>query len=399
MVQVSDQPARVQEAMDEQLRRALSRLDTFAIVSVQRLTISNLVIRYQAGYVHKSPMTGRSLLRIFSSDLAIDLGTANTLVYATGKGIVVDEPSIVALNKKTGKVESVGKDAKEMLGRTPGYMVAIQPMRDGVIADFDAAEEMLQSFIQKAHQRKRLVHPRIVMGIPSETTDVERRAVLDAAYRAKASEVHLVDQAMVAAIGAGLPVTEATGSMVVDIGGGTTDIAVIALAGIVYSRSVRVAGNLMDEKIIEHLRHEHSLVIGERTAETIKTEVGSAYPLDRPAIMEVKGRDLLKGIPRTVSVRDEEIRQVLAGCVSSIVRAIRVALERIPPELSADISDRGIVLTGGGSLLKNLDKRIQTETNLPVSLAEDPLTSVVLGTAKMLEDFSLLRKLAVSILN
>jgi len=344
-------------------------------------------------------MTSRSLFRMFSSDLAIDLGTANTLVYATGKGIVVDEPSVVAVNKKTGKVESVGKDAKQMLGRTPGYMVAIQPMREGVIADFDAAEEMLHTFIQKAHQRKRLVHPRIVMGIPSETTDVERRAVLDAAYRAKASEVHLVDQAMVAAIGAGLPVTEATGNMVVDIGGGTTDIAVISLSGIVYSRSVRVAGNLMDEKIIEHLRHEHNLVIGERTAEAIKTEVGSAFPMDRPASMDVKGRDVLKGIPRTVSVRDEEIRQALSGCVSLIVQAIRVALERIPPELSADISDRGIALTGGGSLLKNLDKRIQTETNLPVSLAEDPLTSVVMGTAKMLENFRLLRKLAVSILN
>lgn len=342
-------------------------------------------------------MTGRSLLRMFSSDLAIDLGTANTLVYATGKGIVVDEPSIIALNKKTGKVESVGNDAKEMLGRTPGHMVAIQPMRDGVIADFDAAEEMLQRFIHKAHHRKRLVHPRIVMGVPSETTDVERRAVLDAAYRAKASEVHLVDQAMVAAIGAGLPVTEATGNMVVDIGGGTTDIAVISLSGIVYSRSVRVAGNLMDEKIIEHLRHAHNLVIGERTAETIKTEVGSAYPSGQPSSMDVKGRDVLKGIPRTVSVRDEEVRQALSGCVLSIVQAIRVALERVPPELSADISDRGIVLTGGGSLLKNLDKRIQTETNLPVSLAEDPLTSVVMGTAKMLEDFSLLRKLAVSL--
>ena len=340
-------------------------------------------------------MTTRSLFRMFSSDLAIDLGTANTLVYATGKGIVVDEPSIVALNKRTGKVESVGKAAKEMMGRTPGYMVAIQPMRDGVIADFDAAEEMLQSFIQKAHQRKRLVHPRIVMGIPSETTDVERRAVLDAAYRAKASEVHLVDQAVVAAIGAGLPVAEATGNMVVDIGGGTTDIAVISLSGIVYSRSVRVAGNLMDAKIIEHLKHEHNLVIGERTAEIIKTEVGSAYPLGPPSSMEVKGRDVLRGIPRTVSVRDDEIRQSLSGCVSSIVQAIRVALERIPPELSADISDRGIVLTGGGSLLKNLDKRIQTETNLPVSLADDPLTSVVMGTAKMLEDFSLLRKLAI----
>jgi rod shape-determining protein MreB len=286
-----------------------------------------------------------------------------------------------------------------MLGRTPGYMVAIQPMRDGVIADFDAAEEMLHTFIQKAHKRKRLVHPRIVMGIPSETTDVERRAVLDAAYRAKASEVHLVDQAMVAAIGAGLPVTEPTGNMVVDIGGGTTDIAVISLSGIVYSRSVRVAGNSMDEKIIEYVKRQHNLVIGERTAEAIKMEVGSASPLNRPASMEVKGRDATAGIPRTVSVVDDEIRQALSGCISSIVQAIRIALERIPPELSADIGDRGIVLTGGGSLLKNLDKRIQIETNLPVSLAEDPLTSVVMGTAKMLGNFNLLRKISVSRLN
>lgn len=344
-------------------------------------------------------MTPLSFLRMFSSDLAIDLGTANTLVYATGRGIVVDEPSIVALNKRTGQIESVGKDAKEMLGRTPGHMVAIQPMRDGVIADFDAAEEMLHSFIQKAHKRKRLVHPRIVMGVPSETTDVEKRAVLDAAYRAKASEVHLVDQAMVAAIGAGLPVTEASGNMVVDIGGGTTDIAVVSLAGIVYSRSVRVAGNLMDERIIEYLKDEHNLVIGERTAEAIKMELGSAYPLDRPMNMEVKGRDVLRGIPRTVSVGDQEIRQALSGCVSSIIQAIRVALERTPPELSADISDRGLVLTGGGSLLKNLDKRIQTETNLPVSLADDPLTSVVMGTAKMLSDFNLLRKVSITSVN
>src|SRR5437762_13531085 len=337
----------------------------------------------------------RSLFSIFSSDLAIDLGTANTLVYARGKGIVVNEPSIVALNKNTGEVEAVGKEAKEMLGRTPGNIVAIKPMKDGVIADFKVTEKMLNYFIQKAHGRKMLVHPRIVIGVPSEITQVEKRAVMDSAYRAKASEVYLVEQAMVAAIGAGLPITEPSGNMVVDIGGGTTDIAVISLSGIVYSRSVRVAGNLMDEKIIEYLRHDHNLVIGERTAEAIKTEVGSAYPSDRPSSMDVKGRDVLKGIPRTVSGREEEIGQALSGCVSLIVQAIRVALERIPPELSADISDRGIVLTGGGSLLKNLDKRIQTETNLPVSLAEDPLTSVVMGTAKMLEDFSLLRKLAI----
>jgi len=258
---------------------------------------------------------------------------------------------------------------------------------------------MLHCFIQRAHKRKRLVHPRIIMGIPSEITDVEKRAVLDAAYRAKASEVHLVDQAMVAAIGAGLPVTDATGNMVVDIGGGTTDIAVISLAGVVYSRSVRVAGNSMDERIIEHLKRAHNLVIGERTAEAIKMELGSAYPLDRPSSMDVKGRDAAAGIPKTVSIVDDEIRQALSGCVSSIIQAIRVALERTPPELSADISDRGIVLTGGGSLLKNLDKRIQAETNLPVSLAEDPLTSVVMGTAKMLEDFTLLQKLSISRLN
>ena len=344
-------------------------------------------------------MNSRSFLRWFSSDLAIDLGTANTLVYATGKGIVVDEPSIVALNQRTGEVESVGKDAKEMLGRTPGNMVAVKPMRDGVIADFDAAEQMLHTFIQKAHRRKRLVHPRMIIGVPSETTQVEKRAVVDAAYRAKASEVHLVDQAVVAAIGAGLPVTEPIGNMVVDIGGGTTDIAVISLAGVVYSHSLRIAGNLMDDKIIEHLKYEHHLLIGERTAEAIKMEVGSAYPLDRPITFEVKGRDFVKGIPKTVTVDDTEIRKALSPCVTSIVQAIRLALERTPPELSADISDRGIVLTGGTSLLKNLDKRIHSETGLLVSLSEDPLTSVVLGTAKMLDDFKLLRKLSLAHLN
>jgi rod shape-determining protein MreB len=340
-------------------------------------------------------MNTPSFLRMFSSDLAIDLGTANTLVYATGRGIVVNEPSIVALNMKTGELESVGRDARDMLGRTPAYMAAIKPMRDGVIADFDAAEQMLQGFIQKAHRRKKLVHPRIIVGVPSETTQVEKRAVLNAAYHAKASEVHLVDQAMVAAIGAGLPVTEAIGNMVVDIGGGTTDVAVISLAGIVYSRSLRVGGNLMDDKIIERIKHEHNLLIGERTAETIKMEIGSAYPLDKPASIEVKGRDLIKGIPRTISIDDSEIRKAVEGAVSAIIQAIRVALESTPPELSADICDRGIVLTGGSSLLKNLDKRIQKETNLPVALAEDPLTSVVVGTAKMLEDFKLLRKLSI----
>jgi rod shape-determining protein MreB len=337
----------------------------------------------------------RSLFSIFSSDLAIDLGTANTLVYARGKGIVVNEPSIVAINKNTGEVEAVGKEAKEMLGRTPGNIVAIKPMKDGVIADFKVTEKMLNYFIQKAHNRKMLVHPRIVIGVPSEITQVEKRAVMDSAYRAKASEVHLVEQAMVAAIGAGLPITEPSGNMVVDIGGGTTDIAVISLSGIVYSRSVRMAGNQMDEAIMNYLKRKYNLLVGERTAEQIKMEIGSAYPLDKPLTMEIKGRNLIEGVPKTITVDDSEIREALSECVSTIMNAIRVALERTPPELSADISDRGIVLTGGGALLKNLDKRIREETGLPVSIADDPLCSVVLGTGKMLSDFKLLRKISI----
>ncbi len=337
----------------------------------------------------------RSLLSMFSSDLAIDLGTANTLVYAKGKGIVVNEPSIVSINKSTGEVEAVGKEAKEMLGRTPGNIVAIKPMKDGVIADFKITEKMLNYFIQKAHNRKMLVHPRIVIGVPSEITQVEKRAVMDPAYRAKASEVYLVEQAMAAAIGAGLPITEPCGNMVVDIGGGTTDIAVISLSGIVYSRSVRMAGNQMDEAIMNYLKRKYNLLIGERTAEQIKMEVGSGYPLDKPLTMEIKGRNLIEGIPKTITVDDSEIREALSECVSTIMNAIRVALERTPPELSADISDRGIVLTGGGALLKNLDKRIREETGLPVSIADDPLASVVLGTGKMLSDFKLLRKISI----
>ena len=337
----------------------------------------------------------RSLFSMFSSDLAIDLGTANTLVYAKGKGIVVNEPSIVAINKNTGEVEAVGKEAKEMLGRTPGNIVAIKPMKDGVIADFKVTEKMLNYFIQKAHNRKMLVHPRIVIGVPSEITQVEKRAVMDSAYRAKASEVHLVEQAMVAAIGAGLPITEPSGNMVVDIGGGTTDIAVISLSGIVYSRSVRMAGNQMDESIMNYLKRKYNLLIGERTAEQIKIEIGSAYPLDKPLTMEIKGRNLIEGVPKTITIDDSDIREALSECVSTLMNAIRVALERTPPELSADISDRGIVLTGGGALLKNLDKRIRDETCLPVSIAVDPLACVVQGTGKMLSDFKLLRKISI----
>ena len=333
---------------------------------------------------------------MFSSDLAIDLGTANTLVYVVGKGIVLNEPSLVAVNRKTRKVVGCGAEAKEMLGRTPANVVAVKPLRDGVIADFELAEQMLTYFINKASKRRNLMHPRIAIGIPSETTEVEKRAVLDSTYRAKAGEVHLVEQAMVAALGAGLPVTEPCGNMVVDIGGGTTDIAVISLSGIVYSRSLRMAGNQMDEAITEHLKRKYNLLVGERTAEKIKIEIGSAYPAGEPRSMPVRGRNIVDGLPRTVTVEDDEIREAMADCVNAIVNAIRVALERTPPELSGDISERGIILTGGGSLLKSLDERIRFDTGMPVLVADEPLASVVLGTGKMLEDFKLLRKMSLN---
>jgi len=337
----------------------------------------------------------RSLLSMFSNDLAIDLGTANTLVFAKGKGIVVCEPSIVAVNQKTGRVEAVGREAKEMLGRTPGTIVAIKPMKDGVIADFEHTEKMLDYFIRKAHNRNMGVRPRIVIGVPSEITQVEKRAVKDSAFKAKATEVYLVEEAMAAAIGAGLPITEPMGNMIIDIGGGTTDVAVISMAGIVYSRTVRVAGNEMDEAIIQYIKRKYNLLIGERTAEEIKMRIGSAYPLDDELTMEIKGRDLVDGIPKTITITDEEIREALAETVSTIIDAVRVALEQTPPELSADIVDKGIVLTGGGALLKNLDRRLREETGLPVSMADDPLSSVVLGTGRMLTDFNLLRKVSL----
>ncbi len=337
----------------------------------------------------------RSLLSMFSNDLAIDLGTANTLVFAKGKGIVVCEPSIVAVNQKTGKVEAVGREAKEMLGRTPGNIVAIKPMKDGVIADFEHTEKMLDYFIRKAHNRNMGVRPRIVIGVPSEITQVEKRAVKDSAFKAKATEVYLVEEAMAAAIGAGLPITEPMGNMIIDIGGGTTDVAVISMAGIVYSRTVRVAGNEMDEAIIQYIKRKYNLLIGERTSEDIKMRVGSAYPLDEELTMEIKGRDLVDGIPKTITISDAEIREALAETVSTIIDAVRVALEQTPPELSADIVDKGIVLTGGGALLKNLDRRLREETGLPVSMADDPLSSVVLGTGRMLTDFNLLRKVSL----
>jgi rod shape-determining protein MreB len=333
-------------------------------------------------------------LTAFSNDLAIDLGTANTLVYAKGRGIVVSEPSIVAINKITNKVEAVGKAAKEMLGRTPGNIVAIRPMKDGVIADFEVTEKMLQYFIRKAHNGRQWVSPRVVIGVPGEITQVERRAVEEAAYRAKASRVYLVEEAMAAAIGAGLPITEPYGNMVVDIGGGTSDIAVISLSGIVYSRAVRVAGNELDEAIIQYIKRKYNLLIGERTAEQVKIELGSAFPLDEPIMMEIKGRNLIEGVPRTIPITDEEVREALAEPISTIVNAVRIALERTPPELSADIAERGIVLTGGGALLKGIDRRLMHETGVPVTLAENPLSSVVLGTGKMLDDVNLLERVS-----
>jgi rod shape-determining protein MreB len=340
-------------------------------------------------------MAVKSLLSMFSNDLAIDLGTANTLVYAKNKGIVVREPSIVAVNKINNNVEAVGKEAKDMLGRTPGNIVAIRPMKDGVIADFEVTEKMIKYFIEKAHGRRFLVKPRIVISVPSEITQVEKRAVKDSALRAGATEVYLIEQAMAAAIGAGLPITDPTGNMIVDIGGGTTDVAVISLAGIVYSRSVRVAGNEMDDAIIQYIKRKYNLLIGERTAEQVKMEIGSAFPLDEEMTMEIKGRDLVEGVPKTLVVSDEEIREALSETVATIVEAVRVALERTPPELSADIMDKGIIIAGGGSMLKNLDKRLREETGLPVTLAEDPLACVALGTGQMLTDFNLLRKISI----
>jgi rod shape-determining protein MreB len=331
-----------------------------------------------------------------SNNLAIDLGTANTCVFAPGRGIVLNEPSVVAFNTAQKRIEAVGHAAKEMLGRTPDNVTAIKPLRDGVIADFEAAERMLTDFIKKAYRRSAWMRPRVVIGVPAEITQVERRAVRESTLRAKASEVYLVDEPVAAAIGAGLPITEPTGNMIVDIGGGTTDIAVISLAGLVYSRSVRVAGNEMDEAIIDHMKKAHRLLIGERTAEQIKIQIGSASPLEAPMSMEVKGRHLGEGVPKSVTVTDAEVRDALRGTIDVLIQAVRTALECVPPELSSDIYDRGIVITGGGSLLRNLDKRLREDTHLPVEMAEEPLSSVVMGAGKMLEDVPLLKKLAAA---
>src|SRR6186997_2800936 len=339
--------------------------------------------------------TPKTLLSMFSNDLAVDLGTANSLVFCHGRGIVVSEPSIVAVNQKTGRVLAVGKEAKEMLGRTPGNIVAIRPMKDGVIADFEVTEAMLRYFIQKAHHRRTLVRPRVIVCVPSGITEVEKRAVRDSALAASAREVYLIEEPMAAAIGAGLPVTEPSGNMIVDIGGGTTEVAVISLAGIVVSKSIRVAGDKMDEAIVAYIKRKYNLLVGERTAETIKKQIGNAYPTDEVTTMEIKGRDLVAGVPKTLSMNSDEVREALAEPVNQIVDAVRSVLERTPPELAADIVDRGIVLTGGSSMLKNLDKRLREETGLPLAMAEDPLSSVVLGAGRMLSDFNLLRKISI----
>lgn len=341
-------------------------------------------------------MAIKDFFNYFTNDLAIDLGTANTLLYLKGKGIVIREPSIVAINRKTNnKIEAIGQEAKEMLGRTPGNIIAIRPMKDGVIADFEVTERMLEYFIRKACSRRRWIRPRIVVCVPSGITPVERRAVQDTALRAGASEVYLMLEAMAAAIGAGLPITAPGGNMVVNIGGGTTDIAVISLSGIVYSRSIRVAGNEMDTAIIQYIKRKYNMLIGERTAEQVKIQIGSAYPLEETISMDIKGRDLIEGVPKTLTLVDKEVREALSDIINTMVDAVKVALEITPPELAADFVDKGIILTGGGALLRGLDLRLREETGVPVTLAEDPLTSVVMGVGRMLDDFELMRKLTI----
>ena len=335
---------------------------------------------------------------MFSNDLAIDLGTANTLIYARGKGIVSCEPSVVAVKKDARgvrRVLAVGREAKEMLGRTPGSIVAIRPMKDGVIADFDVTEAMIRYFITRAHQRTTLVKPRVIIGVPFGITEVEKRAVKESAQIAGAREVYLIEEPIAAAIGAGLPITEPSGNMIVDIGGGTTEVAVISLSGIVYSRSVRVGGDKMDEAIVQHMKRKYNLLIGEPTAEKIKIHIGNAFNTGEATAMEVKGRDLVAGLPKTLTITGEEIREALQEPINQIVEAVRTALERTPPELSADIVDKGIVLAGGGALLKGLDMLLREETGLPVMIADDPLSAVVLGCGKALDEISLLKSVAI----
>ncbi|MDP3939006.1 MAG: rod shape-determining protein [Deltaproteobacteria bacterium] len=338
------------------------------------------------------------LLGFFSSDLAIDLGTANTLVFVKGRGIVCNEPSVVAVHKDArgaDRVRAVGTAAKEMIGRTPGNIEAIRPLKDGVIADFEITEALLRFCIEKSHQRSRLVRPRMVICVPSGITEVEKRAVRESAVSAGAREVFLMEEPMAAAIGAGLPVGEASGNMVVDIGGGTTEVAVISLTGVVYSNSVRVGGDKMDEALIHHIKRNHNLLIGDRTAEQIKITIGTACPTETPRLIEVKGRDLVTGIPRILELKSDEVREALTESVNTVVEAVRVALERTPPELAADIVDRGIMMVGGGSLLEGFDALIRKQTGLPVLHADDPFTAVVRGAGLCLDDPALLEQVAL----
>jgi rod shape-determining protein MreB len=341
-----------------------------------------------------------TILGIFSNDLAIDLGTANTLVYVKGKGIVLSEPSVVAVrtdNRLKSRVLAVGLEAKNMLGKTPGNIVAIRPMRDGVIADFEVTEAMIRHFIHKVHNRRTFVRPRIIVAVPSGITQVEKRAVRESAESAGAREVFLIEEPMAAAIGAGLPITEPTCNMVVDIGGGTTEVAVISLAGIVYSRSIRVAGDKMDAAIIQHIKRKYNLLIGERTAETIKTTVGNAYPNPQNLeSIEVKGRDLVSGIPKILTIDTEEVRTAISEQIDAIVETVKIALEQTPPELSADIVDRGIVLTGGGGQLLNLDKLLREETGLPVTVTDEPMSTVAMGSGKALDSIEILRQVVIT---
>jgi rod shape-determining protein MreB len=337
-----------------------------------------------------------NLLGFFSSDMGIDLGTANTLVYVKGQGVVLCEPSVVAIEKDTNNVLAVGEEAKRMIGRTPGNIVAIRPLKDGVIADFDITEAMLRYFIRKVNSKNSLVSPRVVIAVPSGITEVEKRAVRDSAERAGArSPVYLIEEPIAAAIGVGLPIHEPGGNMIIDIGGGTTEMAVISLGGIVYSKSIRIGGDECDEAIIHHMRKTYNLLIGERTAEHVKVTIGSAYPLAEELKIEVKGRDILAGLPKTVMITSEEVRAALSEPISAILDAVRITLEKTPPELSADLVDRGLILAGGGALLKGIDKILSEETGLAVHIADDPLTAIALGTGRALSEMSFLKKVAV----
>jgi rod shape-determining protein MreB len=344
-------------------------------------------------------MVFNQLLGVFSNDLAIDLGTANTLVYLKGKGIVFREPSVVAVQRNARgeqNVVAVGKAAKEMLGKTPGSIIAIRPMKDGVIADFEITEEMLRYFILRAHNRKTFVRPRVVIGVPSGITPVEKRAVRESAETAGAREIYLIEEPMAAAIGAGLPIKDATGNMIVDIGGGTTEVAVISLSGTVTSQSIRVAGDKMDEAIVQYVKRKYSLLIGDRTAEVIKMTIGTAYPDEDDRLMEVKGRDMVTGIPKTLEVTAEEIREALMDPINTIVDTVRITLEKTPPELAADIVDKGIILVGGGALLRNMDVLLREVTSVPITIADDPLSAVVMGAGRVLDDIELLKNATIS---